>query len=97
MKWLELQWQWSPPAPIVDAEIVDVAPHLAMFASFAVHKKPWAESRKWRMTNIETGRCIGDADAGTKERCIKLAILSLSSRSVSDVLKAYSQHQSTLK
>lgn len=58
----------------VQAEIVDVAPHLASIATFAVHENPWEYlSCKWRVSNVETGFCVGQAYAGTREDAIRKA------------------------
>lgn len=44
---------------VVEAEIVDVAPHLS--GTFAVHRCPWSAdigSKSWKVTNVETGTWI---------------------------------------
>lgn len=41
----------------VEAEIVDVAPHVAW--TFVVHRTPYFRGR-WNVTNLETGRRIGN-------------------------------------
>ena len=56
---LPISWrEWPAGKPgwrVVDAEIVDVAPHLAMIATFAVHKNPEPWYGQWTVTNVETG------------------------------------------
>mgnify|MGYP007100069586 CR=1 FL=1 len=53
---LPLLWTLLYFTPCVKAEIVDVAPHLANVASFAVHRNEFGYG--WRVTNIETGAYI---------------------------------------
>ena len=52
-----LEWSWGTGAEwkVVDAEIVDVAPHLAHLATFVVHEEPNEWMRKWAVSNVETG------------------------------------------
>ncbi len=39
--------------PIVEAELVNVAPHLD--ATFAVHRDPYSK-RRWQVSHVETGK-----------------------------------------
>lgn len=43
---------------VVNADIVDIAPHLASLATFAVHRSPWPEEPGWCVTNVETGSAV---------------------------------------
>ena len=54
---------------VVQAELVDVAPHLP--ATFAVHETPWPEYRPWSVSNVETGALITRAES--KQRAIDKA------------------------
>lgn len=74
---------WEP----VEAEIVDVAPHLAMVATFAVHRLPW-NARWWRISNVETGCCIPCASR-SRSLTIASARNHLAGKAVSDLLLAY--------
>lgn len=38
---------------VVEAEIVDIAPHLSGVATFAVHRRPWDDL--WQISEVETG------------------------------------------
>lgn len=58
---------------VVDAQIVDVAPHLADFASFAVDHL--TNDNLWRVSVVETGCYV--TCAGTKAKAIEQARASL--------------------
>lgn len=51
--WDQICLHWR----VVEAELVDVAPHLS--GSFAVHQCPWRDcSMDWKVSNVETGFVI---------------------------------------
>lgn len=58
--------------PVVQAEIVDVSPHLASVATFAVHAHPYLWDT-FRVSNLESGFCLRNGDAPTKAKAIKMA------------------------
>ena len=64
----------APPEP---ATVVDVAPHLAHIASFAVHKHSLFS---WRVSCIENGFCVPNCDAGTPEESIRRARKALAAK-----------------
>lgn len=72
-----------------DAEFVDVAPHLANVATFAVHKAvgPDAGSGWWLCANVETGMHV--AYSIVKRRALRKAREVLSAKSEADMLAAY--------
>ena len=51
---LPLHWDGVLGGKVIKAEIVDIAPHLAHVATFAIHRDPsmivW-----WQVSNVETG------------------------------------------
>ena len=62
----------------VEAELLhDIAPHLAGILTFAVHKIPdkvFSQfGHKYRVTNLESGFCVGEADSNTKAEAIRKA------------------------
>lgn len=81
---------------VVSAEIVDVAPHLAGVATFAVHKCPWSPSpwdwKVWKVTNVETGAFI---ESGyyhyTQAEAIASAVAALAERTPDDILDHYAK------
>ncbi len=73
---------------VVKAKIVDVAPHLAGVATFAVHKTAPFYGR-WRITNVETGACISECDADSKEVCVMNAILFLEDKTPKQIEARY--------
>ena len=84
---IDLPLAWAPLSftPCVKAEIVDVAPHLASVASFAVHRD--AFRYWWRVSNVETG---GNIDVGlqlTREDAIAAATAKLSRFTSAQVAK----------
>ncbi|MHB8392681.1 MAG: hypothetical protein ACYDBH_24395, partial [Acidobacteriaceae bacterium] len=79
----------QPTWRIVDAEIIDPAPHLASVASFAVHRSP-VSALLWRITNIETGLFVSEGD--TRDEAVTNAILRLCGRTTTDVLRAYADN-----
>lgn len=72
---------------VVSAEIVDVAPHLAGVATFAVHKCAWLPGR-WKVTNVETGGYVQDAFP-SKQRALAEVIAALAKRTPDDAVEAY--------
>jgi hypothetical protein len=61
--------QWK----MVEAEIVDVAPHLA--ATFALHRGEVFGLGKWAVSDVETGNhvsCFGNTKAEVIEKATKL-------------------------
>ena len=69
----------------VVAEIVDIAPHLAHVATFAVSRDPELPSL-WRVHNIETGYRVGERWIKTKRKAINDAKRKLSTISVRKML-----------
>lgn len=60
---------------LVDAEIVDVAPHLAHLMTFAVGRNPdtfWP-LESYRLHNVETGLAVHECDAKTKAAVLRKA------------------------
>lgn len=49
--------QWAEAWLDVEAELVDVAPHLASELTFAIHRNPEGSMRwgRWSISNVETG------------------------------------------
>lgn len=82
------------PAHVVKAEIVDVAPHLAHVATFAVHQIPkgtWARDLYdylYRISNVETGACISACDSKTRAGCIKVARSYLADKTEDEMQEA---------
>ena len=73
---------------IVPAWIVDVAPHLAHVATFAVHNdQKFLDS--WQISNIETGMRIVYGIWFSRDACIAWARSRLSTKTVADLLLAY--------
>jgi hypothetical protein len=67
-------WDRSVSAwgPVVEAELVDVAPHL--WGTFAVHRDPLGDMFRWKVTHVETGSFVSNVrwiDSQTKRDCIK--------------------------
>ena len=71
----------------VSAEIVDVAPHLAMMATFAVARN--GDACTWRINNVETGHCLSDCDRASRDACIAATRMYLAKKSVEDMSAAY--------
>lgn len=70
-----------------EAEIVDVAPHLAHVATFAVHTRmdvPWV----WRVSNIESGASVASADSKSKDETLFNAWSYLSKKTPEQVAAA---------
>lgn len=63
--------------PVVEAEIVDVAPHLAN-ATFAVHRSRESMSQ-WQVSHVETGLRISP-NYSTRAMAIKKAEIALRKR-----------------
>lgn len=83
----------------MDAEIVDVAPHLASVATFAIHRNDERTLRlgDWAISNVETGLHV-HTGFGSRRDVINQAKLTLSKKSVrkcqiayKDAIKMYSQ------
>lgn len=72
---------------IVEAAVVDVAPHLAHVATFAIHRAHWVGS--WRISNVESGCCIRACDRETRAATIAAAIQYLALKSEEDVIVAF--------
>jgi hypothetical protein len=73
---------------VVKAEIVDVAPHLAHVASFAVHRAKWLEHDRqkwWKVTNVETGFGLGASLNPSKALAIDTARALLAQRTVEQI------------
>lgn len=83
----------------VQAEIVDIAPHLAMVGTFAVHKhRTWDDC--WSVSNVETGRSIHGRGAehwGSRREAILECALILAEKTEADILKAYRRLPQSLK
>ena len=78
-----------------DAEIVDIAPHLAGVATFAIHRQTplirhFPLRRGYAISNVETGASI-NADGESRAECLSKAVKLCKKRTVDDVLKAYRQ------
>ena len=93
---LPINWNTLPCWRIVSAEIVEVAPHLANIASFAVHKNPDQTWRgEWEVSNIETGFrvCYGDS----REEAIKNATQVCATKSVQQVVAALERAKAIIR
>ena len=80
---LSTQLGWK----VVTAEIVDVAPHLAGVLTFAIHKQSRLTRivpNGYQISNLETGRSLGWADAPSRAECLKNAKWYLSGKTVAD-------------
>ena len=75
---------WSP----IEMEIVDVAPHLASVATFAVCK----HRSRYRVTHLETGLAIVASDSPTKRGSIELCARFLKSITIAFVEKRIEHH-----
>jgi len=72
-----IDW-YTEPAPLVDGEIMDIAPHLAHVGTFIVHlAAPGDWSAKWKVTHLESGFCAGRGGA-TRKAVIDFARQALS-------------------
>ena len=74
---------WSP----IEMEIVDVAPHLASVATFAVCKHG-----SYRVTHLETGLALVASDSPTKRESIELCARFLKSITIAFVEKRIEHH-----
>ena len=72
-------------------EIVDVAPHLASVATFAVYKN----SVYWVVANLETGSHVDFAK--TRGEALINATKSMSSKTEEDIERAYAKFPQKLK
>jgi len=82
---IPLAWLPSDFAPCVRAEIVDVAPHLASVATFAVHRHKFG--RGWRVSNVETGGYVDVGVQLTRDDAIDAATAKLSRFTSAQVAK----------
>lgn len=87
--------QWA----CIQAEIIDVAPHLAHVATFAVHRNSIITRvpsqlayAKYGISNVETGRQVFGCDAETRTAAIENARHILERKSVNDVMRGYEAH-----
>ncbi len=80
------EWKWMD----VDAWIVDVAPHLAHVASFAIHRGP---NGRWTVSNIETGRFVAAGDA--PEFAVQSARTRLRDKTPADIEDRYAKSHET--
>lgn len=78
---------YKDPAPVVEGEILDIAPHLAMVATFIVHKAALGDWRDWIVSNVETGASV--ASGRTRARAIKEASEKLATNDEKSLLLAY--------
>jgi hypothetical protein len=76
----------------VRAEIIpDLAPHMAELMTFAVHRRPegeWGEGW-WRVSNVETGCCIGAADGPTRADALRQARDYLAKKTLQDARRQW--------
>jgi hypothetical protein len=82
---IPIAW-YKDPEPIVEGEIIDV-PHLAMVATFIVHKAAPEDWHNWKVTNVETGASV--ASGATRGKAIALALKKLENRDQESILKSY--------
>ena len=71
---------------IVQGEIIDIASHLANYATWVVHRDPWIG--EWQISNVETGYRVGRA-VYSKAEAIKNAKIILAKISIRKLLVAY--------
>lgn len=76
----------------VDAEIVDVAPHLA--ATFALHRGEVVHRLRWAVSDVESGNSI--ADGVTKELALSRARAKLADKTQRSIESAW-RKASTVK
>lgn len=77
---------YKDPEPVVDGEIIDV-PHLAMVATFIVHKAAPGDWHDWKVSNVETGASV--AFGSSRGKAIALALKKLESHDQESILKSY--------
>jgi hypothetical protein len=96
---IQLPINWSRPNAgpwlIVAAEIVDIAPHVASVAAFAVHKYPKDEHwyAVWAVTNVETGFRVGHGR--TRQEAIDMATEKLKTKSPEQISAAMAEAHRT--
>jgi hypothetical protein len=73
---------------VVEAHIVDVAPHLAHVATFAVHRIGWEGNGEYRLSNVETGCAISACDHNDPTEVERLARKYLADKTVGQACKA---------
>jgi hypothetical protein len=73
---------------VVDAEIIEIAPHAASVATFAVHRYPREERwfADWAVSNVETGFRVGHGR--TRQEAIDMATEKLKTKSPEQVSAA---------
>ncbi len=72
----------------VSARVIDVAPHLAHIASFAIHRISGGFYTTWRISNIETGASLASCDHDSAAACEVLAREFLAKRAAPEMSKA---------
>lgn len=77
---------YKDPEPVVDGEIIDV-PHLAMVATFIVHKAAPGDWHDWKVSNVETGASV--AWGHTRGEAIKQAREKLAKNDEKSILQEY--------
>ena len=78
----------------LSAEIVDVAPHVADIATFAIHRQTEAIRflpHGWSISNVETGFSARACDAVSRADCLRKARQYLGSKSRQQIMKALSK------
>jgi len=83
---IPIAW-YKDPEPIVEGEIIDIAPHLAHVATFIVHKAAPEDWHDWKVSNVETGASV--AIGSTRNQAIKNAEKKLAINDQESILKAY--------
>ena len=69
----------------VRAEIVDIAPHLAHVATFAVHRSPFGEYG-FRVSNVETGASV-NTFCDSRKQAIELARQRLAAETANSLVR----------
>lgn len=76
---------------VIPSEIVDVAPHVADFATFVVHRQTQDirfHPLGWAISNLETGYSVSGVDAKTRSECLHKARAFLSNISRAKMKRA---------
>lgn len=63
----------GPEEPCVEATIIDIAPHLAHIATFAIDHRPFC---KWVVSHVETGYMIASAEGLEDDEEVVMRLLS---------------------
>lgn len=82
---LSIPFQWYQSWKDIECEIVDVAPHLARVATFALLVDP--HEHKWSVCNLESGLNICRHEV--KRECLEMARKKLAKKSIRQVQHAY--------